>query len=279
MNTAYINYLKGDQKSHRTITEYTKYVKQMLDFVNKPDIEVTYTDLVDWKASIAHLAPSSVCLQIAAVKSYFQFLVDAEMIDKNPADKLKRPAKKNKEKPYPEAWMIRAMVDNARTDRDRAIIMLFVTTGLRFSELANITLDEYKNMGGSDGREIKILGKGAKERTVYVNDEAKLYIDMYLTTRPCNGSDKLFLSFTGQELHENCFSQTLKNVAKKSGIPFWNEICPHFLRTSFATLQSEAGTPVATIQAAMGHASLATTSVYIKHSQARINNAMKTVAF
>ena len=279
MNTAYINYLKGDQKSHRTITEYTKYVKQMLDFVNKPDIEVTYTDLVDWKASIAHLAPSSVCLQIAAVKSYFQFLVDAEMIDKNPADKLKRPAKKNKEKPYPEAWMIRAMVDNARTDRDRAIIMLFATTGLRFSELVNITLDEYKNMGGSDGREIKILGKGAKERTVYVNDEAKLYIDMYLTTRPCNGSDKLFLSFTGQELHENCFSQTLKNVAKKSGIPFWNEICPHFLRTSFATLQSEAGTPVATIQAAMGHASLATTSVYIKHSQARINNAMKTVAF
>lgn len=279
MNTAYINYLKGDQKSPRTITEYTKYVNQMLDFVGKPDIEVTYTDLVDWKASIANLAPSSVCLQIAAVKSYFQFLVDAEMIDKNPADKLKRPAKKNKEKPYPEAWMIRAMVDNARTDRDRAIIMLFATTGLRFSELANITLDEYKNMGGSDGREIKILGKGAKERTVYVNDEAKLYIDMYLTARPHNGSNKLFLSFTGQELHENCFSQTLKNVAKKAGIPFWNEVSPHWLRASFATLQSEAGTPVATIQAAMGHASLATTSVYIKHSQARINSAMKTVAF
>lgn len=279
MNIAYINYLKGDQKSPRTIAEYTKYVKQMLDFVDKPDVEVTYTDLVDWKASIAHLAPSSVCLQIAAVKSYFQFLVDAEMIDKNPADKLKRPSKKNKEKPYPEAWMIRAMVDNARTDRDRAIIMLFATTGLRFSELSNITLDEYKNMGGSDGREIKILGKGAKERTVYVNDEAKLYIDMYLTTRPRNGSDKLFLSFTGQELHENCFSQTLKNVAKKTGIPFWNEVSPHWLRASFATLQSEAGTPVATIQAAMGHASLATTSVYIKHSQDRINNAMKTVAF
>ena len=279
MNATYINYLKGDQKSPRTIDEYTKYVKQMLDFVGKPDVEVTYVDLVDWKASIAHLAPSSVCLQIAAVKNYFQFLVDAEMLDKNPADKIKRPAKKNKEKPYPEAWMIRAMVDNARTDRDRAIIMLFATTGLRFSELANITLDEYKNMGGSDGREIRIVGKGAKERTVYVNDEAKLYIDMYLTTRPRNGSDKLFLSFTGQELHENCFSQTLKNVAKKAGISFWNEVSPHWLRASFATLQSEAGTPVATIQAAMGHASLTTTLVYIKHSQARINNAMKTVAF
>lgn len=279
MNSAYVNYLKGDQKSPRTIAEYTKYVKQMLDFVGKPDVEVSYTDLVDWKASIAHLAPSSVCLQIAAVKNYFQFLVDAEMIDKNPADKLNRPAKKNKEKPYPEAWMIRAMVDNARTDRDRAIIMLFATTGLRFSELANITLDEYKNMGGSDSREIKIIGKGAKERTVYVNDETKLYIDIYLTTRPRNGSDKLFLSFTGQELHENCFSQTLKNVAKKAGIPFWNEVSPHWLRASFATLQSEAGTPVATIQAAMGHASLATTSVYIKHSQNRINNAMKTMAF
>lgn len=277
MNTAYINYLKGDQKSPRTIAEYAKYVKQMLDFVDKPDVEVTYTDLVDWKASIAHLAPSSVCLQIAAAKSYFQFLVDAEMIDKNPADKLKRPAKKNKEKPYPEAWMIRAMVDNARTDRDRAIIMLFATTGLRFSELANITLDEYKNMGGSDGREIKILGKGAKERTVYVNDEAKLYIDMYLTTRPCNGSDKLFLSFTGQELHENCFSQTLKNVAKKTGIPFWNEVSPHWLRAAAATMYAEAGVPIEDIRDLLGHSSASTTSIYLKSCKSRIRNMVMDV--
>lgn len=279
MNTAYINYLKGDKKSPRTITEYTKYVKQMLDFVGKPDVEVTYADLVDWKASIAHLAPSSVCLQIAAVKSYFQFLIDAEIIDKNPADKIKRPAKKNKEKPYPEAWMIRGMIDNARTIRDKAIIMLFATTGLRVSELTGLTLEQYNHMGGSDGREITIMGKGAKERTIYINDEVKELIDMYIPNRPVNSCNKLFVSFQGGEIHSNNLSQTLKHIAKNSGIPFWNDISSHWLRVSFATLQSEAGTPVATIQAAMGHASLATTSVYIKHSQTRINNAMKTVAF
>lgn len=279
MNIAYINYLKGDQKSPRTIAEYTKYINQMLEFVGKEEDSITYTDLVNWKASISHLSPNTICLQIAAIKSYFGFLEEAEIITSNPATKIKRPAKKAKEKPYPEASMIRAIVDNARTDRDRAIIMLFATTGLRVSELTGITLDEYKHMGGAEGREIKILGKGSKERTVYVNNETKLAIDMYLTTRPKSDCDKLFLSNWGNELQENNFNLTLKNTAKRAGVPFWKEVSPHWLRSSFATLQSEMGTPVATIQAAMGHASLTTTSVYIKHSQRNINNAMKAMAF
>lgn len=279
MNANYINYLKADKKSPRTIAEYTKYINQMLEFVGKDEGDITYTDLVNWKASISHLSPNTICLQIAAIKSYFGFLEEAEIITSNPATKIKRPAKKAKEKHYPEAWMIRAMIDNARTIRDKAIIMLFATTGLRVSELTGLTLEQYKHMGGSDGREITIVGKGAKERTIYINDEVKELIDMYIPNRPVNSCSKLFVSFQGGEIHSNNLSQTLKHIAKNSGIPFWNDISSHWLRVSFATLQSEAGTPVATIQAAMGHASLATTSVYIKHSQARINNAMKTVAF
>lgn len=279
MNIAYVNYLKSDQKSLRTISEYTKYVQQMLDFINKPETEITYTDLVNWKASISHLAPSSVCLQIAAIKNYFQFLLNADLIEKNPADKIKRPAKKNKEKPYPEKWMVRAMVDNAKTIRDKAIIMLFATTGLRVSELTNLTLAQYNNMGGSDHREITIVGKGSKERTIYINDEVKELIDIYIGTRPVNSCDKLFVSFQGGQIHSNNLSQTLKRIAKNANIPFWHDISNHWLRAAFATLQSEAGTPVATIQAAMGHASLSTTSVYIKHCQNEINHAMKIATF
>lgn len=279
MNANYITYLQAEQKSARTIEEYTKYIQKMLDFVNKPDDKITFLDLSNWKASIAHLAPSSVSLQISAIKSYFNFLEDAELIEKNPAVKLKTPAKKNKEKPYPESYMIKAMVDSARTDRDKAIIMLFATTGLRVSELTGITLEQYKSMGGPDHREIKILGKGSKERTVYINDETKLAIDCYLLTRPHTDCDRLFLSFQGGPIHSNNLSQTLKSVAKNAGIPFWKDISNHWLRAAFATTQSEAGTPVATIQAAMGHASLSTTSIYIKHNQNEINNAMRKMAF
>ena len=279
MNANYITYLQAEQKSVRTIEEYTKYIQKMLDFVNKPDDKITFLDLSNWKASIAHLASSSVGLQISAIKSYFNFLEDAELIEKNPAVKLKTPTKKNKEKPYPESYMIKAMVDSARTNRDKAIIMLFATTGLRVSELTGITLEQYKNMGGPDHREIKILGKGSKERTVYINDETKLAIDCYLLTRPHTDCDRLFLSFQGGPIHSNNLSQTLKSVAKNAGIPFWKDISNHWFRAAFATTQSEAGTPVATIQAAMGHASLSTTSIYIKHSQNEINNAMRKMAF
>lgn len=279
MNNSYINFLKSEQKSPLTISNYTKYINQALSHINKPDNQITYADLVDWKASIAHLSPNSICLQIAAVKSYFGFLYDIEAIKENPAEKLKRPVKKNKEKPYPDSSMVRSMVDSAKADRDKAMVLLFATTGLRFSELAGITINDYKNMSGEDNREIVILGKGAKERTIYVNDEAKLAIDMYLTTRPRSGCDKLFVSNRGNELDESNVNKTLKKIAKDAGIPFYSKVSPHWLRAAFATTQSEAGTPVATIQAAMGHSSLSTTSVYIKHSQKNINNAMRYTAF
>lgn len=279
MNKAYVNYLKGDKKSDRTITEYVKYVNQMLDFIGKPDIEITYSDLVNWKASISHLSASTICIQIAAIKSYFQFLEDAELINRSPADKLKRPTKKNKEKLYPEAWMVRGMIDYARTIRDKAIIMLFATTGIRVSELTELTVEQYQNMKGENNREIKITGKGSKERTIYINDDVKELIDMYLKSRPKTSCNKLFLSFQGGEIHSNNLSQTLKNTAKKAGIPFWNEVSNHWLRAAFATMQSEAGTPVATIQAALGHSSLSTTSVYIKHSQNEINKTMRNIVF
>lgn len=277
MNANYITYLQAEQKSTRTIEEYTKYIQKMLDFVNKPDNKITFLDLSNWKASIAHLAPSSVSLQISAIKSYFNFLEDAELIEKNPAVKLKTPTKKNKEKPYPESYMIKAMVDSARTDRDKAIIMLFATTGLRVSELTGITLEQYKSMGGPDHREIKILGKGSKERTVYINDETKLAIDCYLLTRPHTDCDRLFLSFQGGPIHSNNLSQTLKSVAKNAGIPFWKDISNHWLRAAAATMYAEAGVPIEDIRDLLGHSSVNTTSIYLKSCKSRIRNMIMDV--
>lgn len=279
MNNNYINYLRSDKKSERTIQEYIKYVEKMLNYIGKNEKDITYTDMINWKASISHLSPSSICVQIAAIKNYFQFLKDTEEIKTNPAEKINRPIKKNKEKPYPEIDMIRSMVNNAKTIRDKAIIMLFVTTGIRVSELTSLTLEQYQNMKGLENREITIIGKGDKERTIYINDETKEVIDLYLKTRPKSNCNKLFLSFQGGPIHSNNLSQTLKNIAKNAGFPFWKEISNHWLRAAFATIQSESGTPVATIQAAMGHSSLSTTSVYIKHNQKEINNAMKKTIF
>lgn len=282
MNANYIIYLQSQSRSPLTIKNYTKYINMALDYIGKPESEITYMDLVNWKNSFANLKPNSQNIRISAIKSYFSFLKKADILTSNPADELEKQKVRDcdvKQKPYIEAHYLRDMVNVARTIRDKAIILLFATTGLRVSELTNITLDDYKNMNGQNNRELTITGKGNKSRKVYIVDEVKDMIDNYLKARPISEYNNLFLSFSGGPIHSNNLSQTLKSVAKKAGFPMWNDICNHALRSAFATTQAENGTALTTIQAAMGHAKLETTLIYIKRNQNSINNAIRNVAF
>lgn len=282
MNTNYITYLQSQGRSPSTIANYTKYIAMALDYIDKPEADITYMDLVGWKNTFTNLKPNSQNIRISAIKNYFGFLKKADIITSNPAEKLEKKKIRDcdvKQKPYIEAHYLRDMVDHARTIRDKAIILLFGTTGLRVSELTGITLAQYQNMGGMDNRELMIVGKGNKTRRVYINDEVKEAIDAYLITRPNSDCKNLFLSFQGGIIHSNNLSQTLKTVAKKAGYPMWKDISNHALRSAFATTKAEQGVPLTTIQAAMGHARLDTTLIYIKRNQGNINNAMKNMAF
>lgn len=282
MNNNYTAYLQSKASSPLTIANYTKYINMALDYIGKPESEITYMDLVNWKNTFTNLKPNSQNIRISAIKNYFAFLKKSKVIEENPADGLEKQKIRDcdvKQKPYIEAHYLRDMVNHARTIRDKAIILLFATTGLRVSELTNLTVEQYMNLGGLDGRELAIIGKGNKVRRVYINDEVKEMIDNYLNTRPKSNYNNLFLSYYGGPIHSNNLSQTLKNVAKKAGYPMWKDICNHALRSAFATTKAEQGTPLTTIQASMGHSKLETTLIYIKRNQNAINNAMKNMAF
>lgn len=282
MNTNYTAYLQSKSSSPLTIANYTKYINMALDYIGKPESEITYMDLVNWKNTFTNLKPNSQNIRISAIKNYFAFLKKFKVIEENPADGLEKQKIRDcdvKQKPYIEAHYLRDMVNHARTIRDKAIILLFATTGLRVSELTNLTVEQYMNLDGLDGRELAIVGKGKKVRRVYINDEVKEMIDNYLNTRPKSNYNNLFLSYYGGPIHSNNLSQTLKNVAKKAGYPMWKDICNHALRSAFATTKAEQGTPLTTIQASMGHSKLETTLIYIKRNQNAINSAMKNMAF
>ncbi len=282
MNNNYTAYLQSKASSPLTIANYTKYINMALDYIGKPESEITYMDLVNWKNTFTNLKPNSQNIRISAIKNYFAFLKKSKVIEENPADGLEKQKIRDcdvKQKPYIEAHYLRDMVNHARTIRDKAIILLFATTGLRVSELTNLTVEQYMNLDGLDGRELAIVGKGNKVRRVYINDEVKEMIDNYLNTRPKSNYNNLFLSYYGGPIHSNNLSQTLKNVAKKAGYPMWKDICNHALRSAFATTKAEQGTPLTTIQASMGHSKLETTLIYIKRNQNAINSAMKNMAF
>lgn len=275
INEYYKASLVADKKSENTIKNYLLYVGKMLAFVNKPVEEISFLDLTAWKASISNLSTASMNIQISAVRNYFKFLISAKVINENPALDLTSPKIKNKEKHYISAEDVSKMLHNCKKFRDIAVIALYCSTGLRFSELTSITFEDYNNMIDN---QIVILGKGAKERTIYVNEQAKESIDNYIKFERADG-EYLFTSERGEHLDNSNLNKMLKLTAKRAGIPFWNEITNHALRAGAATIANANGVGVATISAMLGHNSIATTTRYIKHEQAQINEAMKGLVF
>lgn len=281
INPNFITYLKSRQRSENTIKAYTKNIIAFFEFVNKPDNEVIAFDVMNWMNSLSDKSSATVCQMLSSVKAYFDFLFTFEIIDKDPTARIKPPHKTNKPKQYMNAQMVKDMIACCNNSRDRAILYTYASTGLRVSELVGLTLKQYQDMKANGNNVIKIVGKGNKERFVPFNRETQAAIDDYIKTRNMGTvhSDKLFLSHYGNDIARNNLSMTLKSIAKRAGIPFWNEICNHSLRSASASIYSEAGTPVAVIRDLLGHSSLEVTSRYIKTSLKEVNENVMRMKF
>lgn len=283
MKTNYVSYLKSKSFSPLTIKNYTRYVGDMLTFVGKPEENIKYEDLIAWVETFANQKHNTQNAKISAVKNYFRYLEEFEYIFSNPAKKLTKKKVTEgyvEQKPYVEAHYVRDMVNAANNFRDKAIILLYATTGLRVSEMTGITVTQYLNMDGENNRELEVLGKGNKKRRVYIVDEVKEAIDNYITySRPCCNSDILFVTKNGKSVARNNISSSLKRIAKEAGVPCWEKFNNHLMRSIFATSKCEQGIPLRAIQESMGHANIETTLIYVKRSQKHINDAMKKVAF
>ena len=278
METGYINWLKSDKKSENTIKNYTRYIEQCLNFIQKKENEITIKDLNDYKNSIANLSSASIALQINAIKSYFNYLETMEIIDKNPARKLTKPVVKNKLKPDMTAEDVRALLNATHSARNRAVISTLASTGMRVEELSTITNKQYAEMKAYNSRELTIVGKGNKERIIYINDIAMGYIEDYIMHKG-ETSGYLFESYLGNKLDVSNLNKMIKNAARSAGLRYWEDITMHTLRHAFATISNNNGVSVATISAALGHSSLSVTTRYIHNAQTQINNAMNSIVF
>ena len=278
MNSHYERYLKSEKMSDNTIRAYLGHVGQALDYIGKADEDITYLDLIDWKASISDLSSSTVALKVASIHSYFQFLKNAKVITEDPSEGIKRPEIKNKVKPYMTEDDVKAMIEAARTPRDRAMVRFLVSTGVRFVEMASITLDQYYTAINGNRVIVLKVTKGSKERGIYINESTEKAIAEYLDTR-CDDCPYLFASFRLNKLSDNSVSQTIKNIGKRAGLPYWNDLSCHCMRAACATIMSDKGVPVATISSTLGHSSLEVTSRYIKNTQTNVNAAIQAMNF
>ena len=154
--------------------------------------------------------------------------------------------------------------------RNRAIIEFLLTTGCRVSELLNLDINNVNFIKN----ECIVLGKGNKQRKVYISDKAMYHINEYLKTRKVN-SDILFVNKNGKRMSKQAVEKILKVIAKYAGV---NNVHPHRFRRTFATNALNKDMPVQHLQRILGHTSLDTTMIYCCVDEDEIKLEHKRIA-
>ena len=257
MTTKRLDLYIGTLNNENTKKSYRTDVECMMDFVGKNEEDITLADLLAWKVDMQERGNSTATMarRIGSVKRYFDFLVDIDVIAKDPSKKLKAPKVVNKVEPTLTADDIHKILSCTKNKRDKAIIATLASTGMRISELINIKMDDI------EGDDIHIVGKGSKRRVVHINEKTMGYIHDYLATRKYD-SDNLFVSNGNTPMLPNNINRTLKRLADKAGID--KNIHNHSLRHLWATSMLDHGVPLERIQLCMGHSDISVTTRYAK---------------
>lgn len=211
--------------------------------------------------------------KIATIRSFYKYLtLKTKQLEVNPVADLDSP-KTTKTLPryltLDESKRLLEAVDGVNKERDYCILCLFLNCGLRISELVGL------NMGDVQPDCLRVLGKGSKERMVYLNDAARAAIDAYLPVRrtmAAQGCDALFVSNRRKRMSTDSVHAMVKKTLLKAGLDP-DKYSSHKLRHTAATLMIQHGVDVRTVQEVLGHEHLNTTEIYT-----HIDNAELRVA-
>lgn len=274
---SFIKHLSDERNySEHTVKAYRGDLENFRDFLLKEEKKIEDVDVATINAYVSTLygknSPSSVERKVSSIRSFFSYLVRKGLAAQNPA-KLVRTPKKEKHLPVflsvDEVFNLVDVKDSGKNPlhaRDRAILELLYSSGLRVSELAGATLADL-SMGEAI---IRVRGKGNKERIVPVGSKALSalgeYLDIRGTLRPA--SDRIFLNSRGGGITTRSLARIIKKYGLVSGIS--KNVSPHVLRHSFATHLLAGGADLRAIQEMLGHASLSTTQKYTHLSVERI---------
>jgi site-specific recombinase XerD len=226
--------------------------------------------------SSAGAAPATVARKLAAIRGLFGFLVRTERAGQNPAELVSSPKRSEKLPKVLSTEQMRSLLERipARTPlelRDRAMLELAYSCGLRCEEIVNL------DQGALDfeTEQLRVLGKGSKERILPVGEPAQRALERYLERgRRALATDTrepaLFLSKSGRRLSNSDVTRRLGLWTREAALAAG--VSPHSLRHSFATHLLEGGADLRTIQELLGHASISTTQVYTRVDAARLRD-------
>lgn len=255
----YSEYLRSLGKSNNTIKAYTNDIQAFLHAVRKPVTQIKDKDVLNYlgRLSGSHRTATR-ARKISALKSFFAFQAEQGKLKNNPAADLKAPKREKRLPVHLTLVESRKLLQNIKGKyavRDRAILTLFLNCGLRLSELVSINRDDIRD------DTLRVIGKGNKERTIYLNKAVLSALKSYLDTRTDN-NPALFVSERGQRISARAVQYLVKKHIEDAGLDT-KRYSVHKLRHTAATLMYKHGhVDIRALQAILGHESISTTEIY-----------------
>ena len=272
MVAGYMRYLKLERNySANTLDAYRRDLRRLLDFMAREGLTATEIQLENLQTFAAELhdmdvGPSSQCRILSGVRSFFRYLLTDGYRDDDPTELLESPQTAEK---LPEVLSVSEVdrmeesIDLTRWEghRNRAIIEVLFSCGLRVTELVTLQLD---NLYLEEGY-VRVMGKGSKERLVPISGRAVSELMLWFDDRrrmniKPGEEGYVFLNRRGAHLTRTMILIMIKRQAAEAGIT--KTISPHTLRHSFATALLEGGADLRAIQELLGHENIGTTEIY-----------------
>jgi len=270
---SYLASLKSERNfSPYTLVNYRLDLEQLIKFLAERKKLLSRVDRAVAREFLYHLegdkySRRSLARKISAVRSFFRWLVREKKASANPFELISTP---KIEKRLPnflyEEEMIKMLKVPAPGGRDAALLELLYGAGLRVSEAIKLNTSD---LDLSEG-EVRIMGKGSKERIGLIGSYAVAALRQYLSSRGRTDSRAVFQNKRGGRLTGRSVERLIKSYAQKAGLD--KTVTPHTLRHTFATHLLSAGADLRTVQELLGHSSLSTTQVYTHVTRERLKS-------
>lgn len=247
--------------SPHTLRNYEIDLRALYAFANEQPIDrkVIRAFLADMTER--GLAKSTIVRRLSSLRTFFKYAFRKELIDHNPMEDIESPKVEKKLPTFLSYSEVQRLFDQPDTStllgfRDRVIMELFYSSGLRVSELVALDQSDFD----SQNRQLRLKGKGRKERIVPITPNAAEWIQAYLNHPERPKDDAIFLNRLGSRLTTRSVDRKFAHYLKASGLA--NRATPHTIRHTIATHWLESGMDLKTIQLLLGHSNLNTTTIY-----------------
>lgn len=274
-------------KMHFKLTEETDFKQIRIDdFTIDMIKKITLKDIHSFVSYLAinHKSKAATrARKISTIRIFFKYLTTkANLIEINPAQNLETPKQDKRMPQYltledsQKLLAITSSEENRNKERDYAMITLFLNCGMRLSELVDIDIKDIH----FDECSMTVIGKGNKERTIYLNKACMYAIEQYLAVRPKEGvnfksKDALFLSERRERISRRTVQYIVKEELEKAGLDT-SKYSTHKLRHTAATLMYQYGeVDIRALQELLGHASISTTEIYTHVANEQVRNAVE----